>query len=53
MHEYTFDTPLGSIFVVSSDLDNVLAVGEQVLLGLGNHGVSVVGSTEAVLTDAE
>ncbi|MFN3440113.1 MAG: ABC transporter ATP-binding protein [Acidovorax sp.] len=53
VHEYTFDTPLGSIFVVSSDLDNVLAVGEQVLLGLGNHGVSVVGSTDGALGDAE
>ena len=46
VYEYTFDTELGSIFVVSSDLDDVLAVGDQVLLGLGVHGVSVVGGTD-------
>ncbi len=45
VHEYTFDTALGSIFVASSNLDDVLAVGDPVLLGLGVHGVSVVGST--------
>ena len=45
VHEYTFDTELGPIFVVSSDLSDVLAPGEDVLLGLGVHGVSVVGST--------
>ena len=42
VHEYTLDTALGSIFVTSSDLDDVLAVGDAVHLGLGNHGVSVV-----------
>ena len=46
VHEYTFDTALGRIFVVSPDLDDVLAVGDDVLLGLGAHGVSVVGSTD-------
>jgi iron(III) transport system ATP-binding protein len=45
VHEYTFDTALGRIFVVSSDLDDVLAVGDAAQLGLGVHGVSVVGST--------
>lgn len=53
VHEYTFETALGSIFVVSADLDDVLAVGDQVLLGLGVHGVSVVGSTDGALADAE
>ena len=53
VHEYTFDTTLGHIFVVSSDLDDVLAVGDDVQLGLGVHGVSVVGSTEGAAPDAE
>ena len=53
VHEYTFETALGSIFVVSSDLDDVLAVGDEVGLGLGVHGVSVVGSTEGAQRDAE
>ncbi len=46
VHEYTFETAIGRIFVVSSDLDNVLAVGDEVQLGLGLHGISVVGSTD-------
>jgi iron(III) transport system ATP-binding protein len=41
-YEYTFDSELGSIFVVSPDLVNVLAVGADVSLSLGSHGVSVV-----------
>jgi iron(III) transport system ATP-binding protein len=53
VHEYTFETALGNIFVVSSDLDDVLAVGDDVQLGLGVHGVSVVGSTEGSTPDAE
>ena len=40
--EYTFDTALGAIFVVSSDLSAPLALGAQVALTLGAHGVSVV-----------
>ena len=43
--EYTFDTPLGSIFVVSPDLTNVLEPGAEVGLGLADHGVSVVRGT--------
>ena len=53
VYEYTFETALGHIFVVSSDLDNVLAVGDEVQLSLGVHGVSVVGSTEVARTNAE
>ena len=53
MYEYTFETALGHIFVVSSDLDDVLAVGDAVQLSLGAHGVSVVGSTEGARTNAE
>jgi iron(III) transport system ATP-binding protein len=40
--EYTFDTALGPIFVVSPDLTDVLEDGVVVGLSLGNHGVSVV-----------
>lgn len=41
-YEYTFDTALGAIFVVSPDLGRVLPIGAQVGLSLGQHGVSVV-----------
>ena len=40
--EYTFETELGPIFVVSSDLGHVLEVGRNVSLRLSDHGVSVV-----------
>ena len=40
--EYTFETALGPIFVVSPDLTDVLALGAQVGLTLADHGVSVV-----------
>ena len=41
-YEYTFETELGSIFVVSADLGHALNVGTDVGLGLADHGVSVV-----------
>ena len=41
-YEYSFETELGPIFVVSPDLDNVLRVGADVGLRLADHGVSVV-----------
>ena len=41
-YKYSFETELGSIFVVSPDLDNVLRVGADVGLRLADHGVSVV-----------
>ncbi|MBI2770255.1 MAG: ABC transporter ATP-binding protein [Burkholderiales bacterium] len=41
-YEYTFETELGPIFVVSADLGNVLGVGSDVGLSLADHGVSVV-----------
>ena len=41
-YEYTFETELGPIFVVSADLGRVLDVGSDVGLGLADHGVSVV-----------
>ncbi|MCF8167989.1 MAG: ABC transporter ATP-binding protein [Rhodoferax sp.] len=40
--EYTFDTVLGPVFVVSPDLTLVLELGAQVGLSLADHGVSVV-----------
>ena len=41
-YEYSFDTELGSIFVVSPDLTHVLQVDADVGLSLADHGVSVV-----------
>ena len=41
-YEYSFETELGPIFVVSPALDNVLGVGADVGLRLADHGVSVV-----------
>jgi iron(III) transport system ATP-binding protein len=41
-YEYTFDSELGSIFVVSPDLAHVLPLGGDVSLSLSSHGVSVV-----------
>jgi len=40
--EYTFETALGNIFVVSPDLSHALEPGAQVGLSLADHGVSVV-----------
>ena len=41
-YEYTFETELGNLFVVSADLTDVLPMGTQVGLLLAGHGVSVV-----------
>jgi iron(III) transport system ATP-binding protein len=41
-HEYTFETELGSVFVVSPDVSRLLAPGERMSLALAGHGVSVV-----------
>jgi iron(III) transport system ATP-binding protein len=41
-YEYTFETELGAIFVVSPDLANVLPIDADVSLSLAGHGVSVV-----------
>ncbi len=40
--EYTFETALGRVFVVSPDLTDVLPLGAEVALTLADHGVSVV-----------
>ena len=44
-YEYTFDTALGPIFVVSANLSQALKPGAQVGLNLADHGVSVVQAT--------
>ncbi|MBI5276411.1 MAG: ABC transporter ATP-binding protein [Burkholderiales bacterium] len=44
-YEYTFDTELGPVFVVSSDLGRLLDIGADVGLKLADHGVSVVAVT--------
>ena len=41
-YEYGFETSLGPVFVVSTDLTKPLAVGEETQMGLGSHGISVV-----------
>ncbi len=45
--EYTFDTPLGAILVISPDVQAPLAVGDEAALGLGGHGVSVVAAASS------
>ena len=42
VYEYTFQTELGPIFVVSSDLERVLTAQADVGLSLAQHGVSIV-----------
>jgi iron(III) transport system ATP-binding protein len=44
-YEYSFDTDLGPIFVISPDLSQRLALGCEVGLRLACHGVSVVPVT--------
>jgi len=41
-YEYSFETSMGPVFVVSSDLARPLAPGAETSLGLATHGVSVV-----------
>ncbi|NNU44540.1 ABC transporter ATP-binding protein [Ramlibacter montanisoli] len=44
-YEYTFETELGPVFVVSPDVGQVLSIGSDVGLQLAPHGVSVVQET--------
>lgn len=44
-YEYAFDTALGSVFVVSTDLAHPLTAGAETTLSLTNHGVSIVPAT--------
>jgi iron(III) transport system ATP-binding protein len=41
-YEYTFETELGPIFVVSPDIGRALGIGSDVGLHLAGHGVSVL-----------
>ena len=43
-YEYTFDTELGAIFVVSPDVETVHALGDAVSLRLSGRGLSVVAA---------
>jgi iron(III) transport system ATP-binding protein len=40
--EYTLDTPIGVLFVISTAVDRPLAVGASVGVALANHGVVVI-----------
>ncbi len=42
--EYVLDTPLGRVWVVSTDMAQVWAEGDAVGLHLASHGVSVISS---------
>ena len=42
--EYTFETELGAIFVLSSDVENVHSLGAALSLSLAGHGLSVVSA---------
>ena len=44
-YEYTFDSALGRIFVVSPELTEVLPLGCEIKLNLAEHGVSVVSAS--------
>ena len=41
-YEYTFETELGAIFVVSPEVVHLLSIGATAGLSLADHGVSVV-----------
>ena len=40
--EYTLDTPIGPLFVISTAVDRPLDVGASVAVALANHGVVVI-----------
>jgi len=42
--EYTFDTELGAIFVLSADVERALVLGDTPSLSLAGHGLSVVAA---------
>ena len=43
--EYTLDTPIGALFVISTVVDRPLAVGASIGVALANHGVVVIPNT--------
>jgi len=40
--EYTLDTPIGALFVISTAVDRPMAVGASIGVALANHGVVVI-----------
>jgi iron(III) transport system ATP-binding protein len=40
--EYTLDTPIGALFVISTAVDRPLAGGQSIGVALANHGVVVI-----------
>ena len=42
VHEYTFETALGPVFVASADVGTAWQVGQAASLGLSDHGYRVV-----------
>jgi iron(III) transport system ATP-binding protein len=44
-YEYTFETELGPVFVVSRDVGRALGIGSAVGLQLASHGVAIVGAS--------
>ena len=40
--EYTLDTPIGDLFVISTAVDRPLTVGAAIGVALANHGVVVI-----------
>jgi iron(III) transport system ATP-binding protein len=40
--EYTLDTPIGDLFVISTAVDRPLPIGSRVGVALANHGVVVI-----------
>ena len=42
--ELNFETQLGAVFVVSSDVDQGWQVGDDAVLGLAGRGVSVLAA---------
>ncbi|MBP6895355.1 MAG: ABC transporter ATP-binding protein [Pseudacidovorax sp.] len=46
-YEYSFDTPLGPVFVLSGHAGQPIAQGERTQLALGRQGVSVVRTAAA------
>jgi iron(III) transport system ATP-binding protein len=43
--EYTLETPIGALFVISTVVDRPLAVGHSIGVALANHGVVVIPNT--------
>jgi iron(III) transport system ATP-binding protein len=45
--EYTLDTPIGALFVISTSVDRPLQVGARVGVALANHGVVVIAKADS------